>query len=167
MDLASPLTEGGVTKEINNFSTSTKIKTKDGFFIEMKNIFSEFISKILKWLFRALYTLLCQIQQVLIRLRHFWAAQSSTNEQVDAAAMLNRSFSIARHRNPILHRFKLWKDFFKDQFSHSSLSANQPQHEILNLFNIWFIQASYRLSSSKSSFHMTEMREKPHIQNNE
>ena len=88
---------------------------------------------------REFYTLLCQTQQVLNRLRHFWAAQSLTNEQLDAAAMLNRSFSIARHRNPILCRFKLWKDFFKDQFNHSSPSANPPQHETLNLCNIWFI----------------------------
>ena len=104
--------------------------------------------------------------QVLIWSRHFWASQSSTHEQVDAAAMLNNSFSIARYHNPILHRFKLWKDFFKDQISHSSLSANS-QHEILNLYNIWFIQTLLSLIILKVVPSHDRDDGRTHIQNNE
>ena len=45
MELVSSLIEGDVTKEIKNFSTSTKIKTKDGLFIEIKNIKLKVIMK--------------------------------------------------------------------------------------------------------------------------
>ena len=79
---------------------------------------------------------------------------ANTNKPFEVFILFRRQseFStFARYRNPILPRFKFWKAIFKDQISHSNLSLDHICHSnlsvnilqlvVLNLCNIWFIQA--------------------------
>jgi len=127
----------------------------------MKKIDPELISKSSGIFIRALYDLLCQVQKVLFLLRHFWAAQLLTSEQVSTTATSNRrllayrstpvdgninfhlnyviTHNLKYYHNPILLPFKCWKDIFKDQCSYCALSANLFQYGMLTLHKAWSI----------------------------